>query len=74
MQRLDLKKMRTLREAKGLSQTAAAKGAGVAVSRWNDIESGRKPNVTIETLCQIAKVLAVDARELLTPNRSKKLD
>ena len=70
---LDCQKMRKLREAKDLSQTAAAALANMTLSRWNDIESGRKPNLTIETLSQIAAALGVDGRDILTskPKRGK---
>jgi transcriptional regulator with XRE-family HTH domain len=33
--------------------------------RWNDIESGRKMNITLETLDAIADALDVPAAELL---------
>jgi transcriptional regulator with XRE-family HTH domain len=67
MQHLDRARMRELRETAGLSQTEAAEKAGMTVSHWNDIESGRRSNVTIEKLATIAAALGVDARNLLTP-------
>ena len=69
MQKLDLDKMRELREARELSQVDAARKAGMTVQYWNDIERGRHPNVTIDKLAAIAAALGVDARELLTPQR-----
>jgi transcriptional regulator with XRE-family HTH domain len=71
MLKLDVARMRSLREAAGLSQTQAAKNAGMTVSRWNDIESGGRSNVTIETLGLIAKSISVDPRELLTPKAKR---
>ena len=63
---LDSEKMKERREELGLTQEEAAKKAGFGSrQRWNDIESGRKPNVSIETLEQIAKTLGMSARDLL---------
>ncbi len=67
MQELDRAKMRALRESLDLSQVEAAKKAGMSLSQWNDIEKGRKPNLTLETLSTVAATLGVDARELSTP-------
>jgi transcriptional regulator with XRE-family HTH domain len=72
MQELDRARMRELREERGLTQTDAAEKAGMTVSQWNDIEKGRKPNVTIETLAAIATALGCDARDLLTPAKGKR--
>jgi transcriptional regulator with XRE-family HTH domain len=71
MQELDRSKMRELRESKGLTQVDAAAKAGMTVSRWNDVESGRKANVTIDTLSTIAAALGCDARDLLTPKNRR---
>ena len=63
---VDFLKIKRLREAKELSQEAAAKLAGIpSRQRWNDIESGRKPNITIDTLDKIARALGVKAADLL---------
>jgi transcriptional regulator with XRE-family HTH domain len=67
MQELDRARMRELRESLELSQVDAAKKASMSLSQWNDIETGRKPNVTVQTLSIIAAALGCDARELLTP-------
>lgn len=72
MQELDRAKMRAMREAAELTQVETAKRAGMTVSQWNDIEKGRKPNVTIETLATIAAALGVDARDLLTPSTPRR--
>ena len=72
MQELNRARMRELREKQELTQTQAAKRAGMIVSRWSDIETGRKANVTIETLSVIAAALGVDARELLTPKKGRR--
>ena len=65
---LDTDKMRELRLSRGMSQEEAATAAGFDNrQRWYEIESGRKPNVTIETLNAIAKALGVRGRDLLKP-------
>ena len=68
VQELDVEKMRELRKARKMTQTEAAKAAGMmSASRWSDIEAGERTNVTVETLSAIAAALGVDARDLLTP-------
>ena len=67
---LDTVKIRALREARGWSMADAAKAAGfTGRAQWYDVESGRKPNVTLETLGKIADALGVDPRELLAPRQ-----
>ncbi len=72
MQELDRARMRELREGLELSQVEAAKKAGMRLSQWNDIEKGRRTNITIETLSAIAQVLGVDAGDLLTKPKGKR--
>jgi DNA-binding Xre family transcriptional regulator len=62
---LDLDKLQKLRDKRGFTQQQAAEAAGMTVARWNDIESGRRANVTIDTLNRIAAALGVKARDLL---------
>lgn len=63
---LDFEKLKTLRDRRGLTQEEAATLAGLSGrQRWNDIESGRKVNVTIETLEAVAKAVGVKAKDLL---------
>jgi transcriptional regulator with XRE-family HTH domain len=63
---LDFQKIRVLRERLGLTQAQAAKRAGMpSRATWNDIEKGRRANVTMETLDAIAKALGVRATELI---------
>jgi transcriptional regulator with XRE-family HTH domain len=69
---LDCSKIKKLREALGLSQEEAATAAGLKAGRtqWNDIESGRRSNVKLDTLGKLATALGVDPAELLkTPKR-----
>lgn len=62
---LDIEKMKDSREKAGLTQTQAAEKAGVSRQRWNDIESGRKSNIELDTLAAIAKALRCDPCDLL---------
>jgi DNA-binding Xre family transcriptional regulator len=66
MQRFDHKKMTALREAAGLTQLQACKRAGMTPSRWNDVESGKRVNLTLDTLARIAKALECESQDLLT--------
>jgi transcriptional regulator with XRE-family HTH domain len=67
MQVFDHKRMRELREAADLTQAQASARAKMSVSRWSDIESGARTNVTVETMGRVAKALGCNARDLLTP-------
>lgn len=63
---LDTAKVKSLREKMGITQQEAAEGAGMtSKQQWNDIESGRRPNVSLDTLNKIAKALGVKAKDLL---------
>jgi transcriptional regulator with XRE-family HTH domain len=63
---LDIDKLEELRKALGLTQEQAADRAKLpGRSYWNDIVSGRKANVTIEVLDNLAAALGVSSKELL---------
>ncbi len=62
---LDVAKLKQARERKGMSQAAAAAKAGVSRQRWNDIESGRKVNIELDTLGAIAACVGIDPAELI---------
>jgi DNA-binding Xre family transcriptional regulator len=62
---LDIAKIKSRREKLGITQTDAAAKAGMSRQRWNDIESGRKTNIELETLDAIAKVLECKPKDLL---------
>ena len=66
MLKLDTERLESARKRKGLTQAdAAANAGGMAQSRWNDIESGRRANITIETLGIIAKAVGCKPSWLL---------
>lgn len=60
--------VRTLRDARGLSQAQLAKLAGIPRPTWTNIESGAA-NPTLAVLLKIAAVLHVQIEELLTAPR-----
>jgi transcriptional regulator with XRE-family HTH domain len=63
---LDIQKMEARRKALGLSQEAAATLAGMSGKQaWNIIATGRRTNVTLDTLNKIAVALACDPRVLI---------
>lgn len=64
---LNTSEMETRRKGFGLSQEEAAARAGLAGGRqaWNNIATGRKRNVTLDTLSKIATALDCDPRDLL---------
>jgi transcriptional regulator with XRE-family HTH domain len=68
---LNFAKIRELREGLRISQSEAARRAGLRAGRqgWQRIESGRRVNIELGTLERIAAALGVDARELLKPRR-----
>lgn len=64
---LDVEKIRKLRLKQGLTLQQAADRAGMKTRQaWSRIESGGQPNLGIQHLDRIAKVLGVKARVLLT--------
>lgn len=64
-------KIRRLREEKGLTQAALAKGAGLAQSFVSSIESGQK-SPTVRSLQKLASALDVSPDELLVPDECSK--
>lgn len=60
--------IRTVREARGLSQQQIAKLAGVPRATWTNLESGTA-NPTLAVLVKVANALQVRLDELLAPPR-----
>ena len=56
--------IKTMREAKGLSQEKLARLADVANNTIIKIESGKNKNPTLNTMKKIAKALGVNLDEL----------
>lgn len=61
------KKVRSIRQANGISQIALAKKAGIAQSTLSYIENGKK-SPQFDTLAAICKALDISILELLTYN------
>lgn len=59
------KKIRELRNKKGLSQERLARVAGVSYNTVVKIESGESKNPTFQTMAGIAKALGVSLDELV---------
>lgn len=59
--------IRSRRVELGLSQTTAARLAGIrgGAGQWSDIESGRKANINLKTLSKIGSALQQDVRLFL---------
>ena len=63
---LDTAEMERRRKARKLTQSEAAKLAGLGTpQKWSDIVRGRRGNITLETLESIAKALGCKPGELL---------
>jgi transcriptional regulator with XRE-family HTH domain len=60
-----LVRIRTLREAKGLSQEAFAELADLKYKHYQAIEAGRKPKFQIPTLVKIAEAFGLKPWQLL---------
>lgn len=63
---IDIKKIKLLREALGMTQQEAATKSGLkSRQHWNNVEAGQRTNLTIDSLEKIAKALGVKAFELM---------
>ena len=58
-------RVRALREAIGLSQEAFAERAGLTYKHYQQVEAGRKLNITLPTLEKLAKACGLELAELL---------
>jgi transcriptional regulator with XRE-family HTH domain len=63
---IDIEKIKRFREKLGWTQEQAAKAAGLANRQhWNQIETGLRDNLTVDTLEKVAMALGVKAKDLL---------
>jgi len=62
-----LKNIRLLRERHGLTQERVAELSGIDYKFYQSIETGRRPNVTLSTLDQIAGVYGISGQKLISP-------
>jgi transcriptional regulator with XRE-family HTH domain len=69
---LNVQTMENRRRKLGLSQERAAARAGLAGRQaWNNIASGRKANVKMDTLNKIATALECDPRDLISASATR---
>lgn len=69
---LDTKKLREIREVKGLTMAAAAKATGISSAQaWEKIENGDGLSLTLRSLNRISEGLKIPAKELLLPVGAK---
>ena len=60
-------KIRELRKAAGLTQAQAAARCGWGQSVWSDLETGRSPDIRLDTCRRIAEALGCKPTDLLRP-------
>ncbi len=60
-----LARVKTLREALGLSQEAFAERAGLTYKYYQHVEAGRKRDIRLSTLEKLAKACGLELQELL---------
>ena len=68
---LDIAKIKSRRNKLGLTQEIAADQCGWKRANWNDIERGRRINISLDTLDAIAAVLQCDPASLLLKPKKK---
>jgi len=61
-----LKNIKLLRERHGLSQERVAELSGIDYKFYQSIETGRRPNVTLSTLDQIAAAYGIPGHKLIS--------
>ncbi len=61
--------LKRLRLARGLTQEQLAEKAGMEYKYFQKVESGRWPGLQLRTVERLAKVLGVQAWELLCPRK-----
>jgi len=62
-----LKNVKLLRQRHGLTQERVAELSGLDYKFYQSIETGRRPNVTLSTLDQIAGVYGISGHKLISP-------
>jgi len=65
-----LKRVRTLREAMGLTQERFAERAGLSYKYYQAVEGGRKSDLRLSTLIKLAAGLGIEVWHLFAPDDS----
>jgi transcriptional regulator with XRE-family HTH domain len=60
-----LRNIKLLRKRHGLTQELVAEMSGIDYKFYQAVEAGRRPNVTLSTLDQIAKVYGIPGHKLI---------
>src|SRR5688572_27255437 len=63
-----IKRLRQLREDRGLTQEKLSEVAGLEYKHYQAVEAGRKPDLRLSTLVKLAKGLGLEPWELLHPS------
>lgn len=72
---LDTEKLERLRKQLGLTQAEAARRAKLpGRAYWHDIVSGRRANITLAVLDNLAAALRCSPRGLIRPNSASRSD
>jgi transcriptional regulator with XRE-family HTH domain len=61
------RRVRSLREAAGLTQEEFAEKAGVSYKYYQALEAGRKADVRLSTLVRLSKAFGLELWELFSP-------
>ena len=62
-----LKRLKALRKEQGLSQERFAELSGISYKYYQQIETGRKPDLRLSTLERLAAAYNLDVWQLLLP-------
>jgi transcriptional regulator with XRE-family HTH domain len=70
---IDFAEIKRRRESAGLSLQSAADAAGFSSRQfWWQIENGRKPGLTVDSLTAVARVLSCKLDDLIEPEKPKR--
>lgn len=64
-------RLKELRTVRGWTQEQAAEACGIAYKYFQHVESGRRPNLRLETLEKLASGYGVELWQLFTPHCPK---
>jgi transcriptional regulator with XRE-family HTH domain len=62
---IDPAKLTEARKAAGITSAEAARRAGMLRRNWHRIESGKRPNPTLQTAEAVAKAVGVGLEQIL---------
>jgi transcriptional regulator with XRE-family HTH domain len=65
------KRLKDLRSASGLTQETVAELASLSYKHYQSLEAGRKPDIRLSSLMQIAEAYGIEGWELLHPENPR---